>query len=153
MEVSGKHTVLFLCTGNACRSQMAEGWAKHFGGEAVVVFSAGVMLHGLDPKAVTVMGEVGIDISAQQCKLIEDLPLEHFDVVITLCDHAKEECPYFAGGGRRLHRAFDDPPFLAAAVGSEEEGLGQYRRVRDEISTFVEGVLAGVIGKKSSVSG
>ena len=147
MGTSDKHTILFLCTGNACRSQMGEGWAKHFGGEAVDVYSAGVIRHGLDPKAVAVMAEAGIDISAQKSKLIDELPLDHFDFVITLCDHANEECPYFAGGGRRLHRAFDDPPFLAAKSASDEEGVAHYRRVRDEIKAFVQGVLSGVTGQ------
>lgn len=147
MTASEKHTILFLCTGNACRSQMAEGWAKYFGRGVVDVYSAGVIRHGLDPKAEAVMAEAGIDISAQNSKLIEELPLDHFDFVITLCDHANEECPYFAGGGRRLHRAFDDPPFLAAKAASEEEGLVHYRRVRDEIRAFVEGVLSGVTGQ------
>ena len=146
MEASDKHTVLFLCTGNACRSQMAEGWAKHFGGEAVSIYSAGLAREEVDPRAIAVMAESGIDISAQNSKLIDELPLERFDFVVTLCDHANEECPYFSEGGRRLHRAFDDPPSLAATAGSEDEAMVHYRRVRDEIRSFVEGVLAGVVG-------
>jgi len=148
MEASAKHTVLFLCTGNACRSQMAEGWAKHFGGAAVDVYSAGLARQTVDPRAIAVMAEAGIDISGQNAKLIDELPLERFDFVVTLCDHAKEECPYFAGGGRRMHRAFDDPPSLAAKAGGEEEALAHYRRVRDEIRSFVEGVLPGVVGRR-----
>ena len=147
MESASKHTVLFLCTGNACRSQMAEGWAKHFCGEAVAVYSAGIARQDVDPLAIAVMAEAGIDISAQKSKLIEELPDERFDFVVTLCDHANEECPYFSGGGRRLHRAFADPPSLAVSAASEEEALAHYRRVRDEIRIFVEGFMAGVIGR------
>ncbi|MDH4321456.1 MAG: arsenate reductase ArsC [Desulfobulbaceae bacterium] len=147
MDAADKYTVLFLCTGNACRSQMAEGWAKHFGGEAVAVYSAGLARHTVDPRAIAVMAEAGVNIAGQNSKLIDELPLERFDFVVTLCDHANEECPYFAGGGRRLHRAFDDPPRLAAGAADEEEALAPYRRVRDEIRSFVEKFMAGVVGR------
>lgn len=148
MDDSGKHTILFLCGGNACRSQMAEGWARHFGQEAVDVYSAGVSRQGLDPRAVKVMAEAGVDIAGRDSKLIEELPIDRFDYVITLCDHANEECPYFdGGGGRRLHRAFEDPPVLAANAAGDDEGLVHYRRVRDEIKAFVEGFLGGLLGK------
>ncbi|MDH5298458.1 MAG: arsenate reductase ArsC [Desulfobulbaceae bacterium] len=145
MGFGARKTILFLCTGNACRSQMAEGWAKHFAGGAVDVYSAGVARREVDPLAVQVMGEAGVDIGAHSSKLIDELPEQRFDFVVTLCDHANEECPYFAGGGRRMHRAFDDPPRLAAAAPSEAEALIHYRRVRDEIRTFVEGLVANIV--------
>lgn len=147
MEPTDKKTILFLCTGNACRSQMAEGWAKQFAGDKVVVYSAGVARHEIDPRAVRVMEDAGVDISSQCSKLIDELPEQRYDFVVTLCDHANEECPYFSGGGRRMHRAFDDPPVLAAGAGDEEEALQHYRRVRDEIRSFVEGLLASITAR------
>jgi arsenate reductase len=130
-----KTTVLFLCTGNSCRSQMAEGWARHLHGDTIEAYSAGIEKHGLNPLAVRVMAEAGVDISGYRSKLVSELPMQQFDWVITLCGHASETCPYFPG--RKIHRGFDDPPQLAADARSEEEALGQYRRVRDEIRTFI----------------
>lgn len=147
MEPGKKKTILFLCTGNACRSQMAEGWAKKFAGGKVVVYSAGVARKEVDPRALQVMREAGVDIGGQCSKLIDELPEQRYDCVVTLCDHANEECPYFSGGGRRLHRPFDDPPSLAAGAVDEEEALAHYRRVRDEIRSFVSGVLTGLTGR------
>ena len=147
MDASDKHTVLFLCGSNSCRSQMAEGWARRVGLDLVDVYSAGISRKNVDPRAIAVMAEVGVDISGQSSKTISDLPIERFDFVITLCDHANEECPYFnEGGGRRLHRAFEDPPSLAASANNEEEIMDHYRRIRDEIKVFVEGFLGGVVG-------
>ena len=127
--------VLFLCTGNSCRSQMAEGWARHLKGGAIEARSAGLVKHGLNPQAVRVMAEAGVDISGQDSKTIEELPGVAFDYVITLCDHASESCPYFPG--RIIHRGFPDPPTLAANAASEAEKLACYRQVRDHIRDFI----------------
>jgi arsenate reductase len=132
--------VLFLCTGNSCRSQMAEGWAKHLRADDFDAWSAGVETHGLNPNAVAVMAEAGVDISAHESKLVIDLLPVGFDLVVTVCDNARETCPVFPGDERVIHRAFEDPPFLAQGAATEEEALGHYRRVRDEIREFVEGL-------------
>lgn len=136
--------VLFLCTGNSCRSQMAEGWARHLKAGQIEAFSAGVETHGLNPHAVAVMAEAGVDITAQQSQHIDEFADTALDVVVTVCDRAAESCPVFTGSTRVIHRAFDDPPRLAAAAPSEAEALGPYRRVRDEIRAFVE-TLPGAI--------
>jgi len=132
--------VLFLCTGNSCRSQMAEGWCRHLKAGSIECRSAGVEPHGVNPRAVEVMAEAGVDIRGQTSKTVDDLPAGTFDYVVTLCDHANEACPFLPGNGRRIHRAFDDPPRLAESSGSEEEALSHYRRVRDEIRAFVLGM-------------
>nr|WP_319587971.1 arsenate reductase ArsC [uncultured Desulfobulbus sp.] len=108
---SNKMAILFLCTGNSCRSQMAEGWARHLRADVIAPYSAGIEKHGLNPYAVRIMAEAGIDISRQRSKLIEELPIAAFDYVITLCGHAHETCSYFPG--RTVHRGFADPPELA----------------------------------------
>ena len=133
-----KLNVLFLCTGNSCRSQMAEGWARHLKGDLIEPYSAGIETHGLNPHAVRVMAEAGVDISAHHSKTLDDLPDVQFDYVVTVCDHAHESCPLFPGKTRVVHMGFDDPPRLAAEAQSEEEALEHYRRVRDEIRAFVE---------------
>ncbi len=133
-----KPKILFLCTGNSCRSQMAEGWARHLKGDVIEPYSAGIEKHGLNEKAVRVMAEAGVDISGQQSRLVSELPVQDFDYVVTVCDHAHESCPLFPGTARVVHRGFDDPPRLAAGAASEEEALEHYRRVRDEIRAFVE---------------
>jgi len=130
--------ILFLCTGNSCRSQMAEGWARHLQGDEIEAFSAGIETHGLNPDAVRVMAEAGVDISAQRAKLLDELRGLEFDCVVTVCDHAREACPVFPGKVRGLHAGFDDPPRLAANAKTEEERLAAYRRVRDEIRAFIE---------------
>jgi len=140
-----KKNLLFLCTGNSCRSQMAEGWARALKGELFDVYSAGVVRHGMNQNAVRVMAEAGVDISGQTSKTVDDLPPVEFDAVITLCGHANETCPLFRGSARRMHAGFDDPPALAADAASEEEALGHYRRVRDEIRAFVE-AMPGNLG-------
>lgn len=132
-----KQKILFLCTGNSCRSQMAEGWAKHLRGNVIEAYSAGIEKHGLNPLAVKVMAEAGVDISNQQSNLIEELPVKEFDWVITLCGHANETCPFFPG--RKFHKGFDDPPKLAADAKTEETKLAHYRRVRGEIRDFIDG--------------
>lgn len=132
-----KKKVLFLCTGNSCRSQMAEGWSKHLKSDQIEAYSAGIETHGLNPKAVQVMKEVGIDISGNKSKLATDLKEIEFDYVVTVCGHANETCPFFPGKTRVVHVGFDDPPKLAQNAKTEEEALGHYRRVRDEIKAFI----------------
>ncbi len=130
--------VLFLCKGNSCRSQMAEGWARSLHGHKVEPYSAGVDPGLLDPRAVAVMGEAGVDISAQRPKSVSEVLEVPLDLVVTVCDHAQEACPVFPGRVRLMHRSFEDPPRLATSATTEEEALGHYRRVRDEIRAFVE---------------
>ena len=130
--------VLFLCTGNSCRSQMAEGWARHLKGDQIEPYSAGIEAHGLNPDAVRVMAEVGVDISGQRSKLVNELRGVEFDYVVTVCDNAHEACPVFAGKAKAIHVSFDDPPRLAVNAKTESERLAPYRRVRDEIRAFVE---------------
>ncbi len=132
---SDKIKILFLCTGNSCRSQIAEGWAKTLKADTIDAYSAGIEKHGLNPLAVKVMAEAGVDISSQQSKIIDDLPVRNFDWVITLCGHANETCPFFPG--KQIHHGFDDPPQLAANVATEEEKLVHYRKVRDEIREYI----------------
>ena len=130
--------ILFLCTGNSCRSQMAEGWTRALKGDRIQVFSAGIETHGLNPRAVKVMAEAGVDISGHRSKTVADLPTKDFDYVVTVCDHAHESCPLFLGKTKVVHVGFDDPPRLAKDTQTEEEALAHYRRVRDEIKAFVE---------------
>ncbi len=134
---SERTSVLFLCTGNSCRSQMAEGWARHLHEGTIEAHSAGIEKHGLNPNAVRVMGEIGIDISGHFSKTLEDLAGVEFDLVITVCGHAHETCPVFPGNARVVHHGFDDPPKLALNAKDEEEALSHYRRVRDEIGAFM----------------
>jgi arsenate reductase len=135
---SGRPRVLFLCTGNSCRSQMAEGWARALEAAEMEPFSAGIEKHGLNPLAVKVMAEAGVDISGQRSKTVAELGGARFDLVVTVCGHANENCPVFPGRTRVVHVGFDDPPKLAAGAASEEEALEHYRRVRDEIRAFVK---------------
>lgn len=137
-----KLKVLFLCTGNSCRSQMAEGWTRHLKGEDIEVYSAGIEAHGLNRRAVKVMKESGIDITGQKSQLIEEFKNIHLDVVVTVCGHAHETCPYFPENSKVVHFGFDDPPKMAQALaekgGTEQQQLNCYRQVRDEIKSFVE---------------
>jgi arsenate reductase (thioredoxin) len=133
-----KLKVLFLCTGNSCRSQMAEGWARALRGDVVEAYSAGVEPHGMNPRAVQVMREAGVDISGHRSKHVDELRDVPLDYVVTVCDHANETCPLFPGETKVVHVGFDDPPRLAKEAKSEEEALGHYRRVRDEIRHFIE---------------
>jgi arsenate reductase len=133
-----KPNVLFLCTGNSCRSQMAEGWAKHLMADRIEAFSAGTEPHGMNARAVEVMREAGVDISGHHSKHVDELANVAFDYVVTVCDHANETCPIFPGKTRRIHVGFDDPPRLAKGAKTEEEALAHYRRVRDEIRQFIE---------------
>jgi arsenate reductase len=130
--------VLFLCTGNSCRSQMAEGWTRHLKGDVIEPYSAGIAPRSLDPRVVKVMAEAGVDISAQRAKHVDELRDVEFDTVVTVCDNAREHCPAFPGPTRVVHVGFDDPPTLAANARTEAEALAHYRRVRDEIRAFVE---------------
>jgi arsenate reductase len=130
--------VLFLCTGNSCRSQMAEGWTKPPKGDIVEAYSAGIEAHGLNARAVAVMAEAGVDISSHRSKTIAEVLAVPFDYVVTVCGNAHETCPMFPGKAKVIHVGFDDPPKLAKDAKSEEEALNHYRRVRDQIRAFVE---------------
>ena len=130
--------ILFLCTGNSCRSQMAEGWARHLKSDRFDAYSAGVETHDLDPNAVKVMAEAGVDISGHRSQHIDEFRNVHLDHVVTVCGHAHESCPVFPGKTKVTHVGFDDPPQLAQDAATEDEALLHYRRVRDEIRAFVE---------------
>ncbi len=131
-----KLNVLFLCTGNSCRSQMAEGWCRFLKNKTINAFSAGTKKHGLNPHAVAVMKESGVDISNQRSKTVDDLPSMDFDLVITVCEDASKNCPYFPGK-KVIHFGFDDPPILTKNLENKEEVLKVYSRVRDEIKNFI----------------
>jgi arsenate reductase len=131
--------VLFLCNGNSCRSQMAEGWAKALKSDVIEPYSAGIETHGLNPSAVKVMAEAGVDISSQHSKNVAELMDVPLDYVVTMCGHAHETCPMWMDGKAKVvHVGFDDPPKQAKAARTEEEALDCYRRVRDEIRAFIE---------------
>jgi arsenate reductase len=132
-----KTRILFLCTGNSCRSQMAEGWARRLKGDMIEAHSAGIETHGLNPRAVAVMAEAGVDITGQRSQNIREFADVPLDYVVTVCGHASENCPIFPGATRVVHVGFDDPPKLAADAATEEEALAHYRRVRDEIRDFI----------------
>ncbi len=133
-----KLKILFLCTGNSCRSQMAEGWARKLKSAELEPYSAGIEIHGMNPRAMQVMAEAGADISGQRSKHVDELAAIPFDYVVTVCDHAAESCPRFPGKAKIVHHSFEDPPRLAKTATTEEEALGHYRRVRDEIRRFIE---------------
>ena len=128
--------ILFLCTGNSCRSQMAEGWTRHLKMDQIDAYSAGTKAQGLNQQAVKVMGEVGIDIARHTSKTLDQLDVA-FNYVVTVCSAADHVCPQFPGRTKVVHVGFDDPPHLAQRTASEEETLQHYRRVRDEIGEFV----------------
>ncbi len=140
----GKLKILFLCTGNSCRSQMAEGWARHLKGDLIEAYSAGIEPKEIDPRAVRAMAEAGIDISRQRSKSVMELGDMEFDYVITLCDDAQQSCPFFPAKTAIIHHGFDDPPQLAENSRDEEEAMGHYRRVRDEIKAYVETLPASL---------
>lgn len=125
--------VLVLCTGNSCRSQMAEAWIKYYSGDEANVYSAGIEAHGLNSYAVKVMMDTFIDISGQKSKTIDDLPDIRFEYIITLCDNAKENCPYFPGDAVRLHKSFPDPEQFK---GTDEEIIDAFTELRDMIEDF-----------------
>ena len=146
--------VLFLCTGNSCRSQMAEGALRELGGNSFEASSAGTTPTRINPTAVRVMAEIAIDISAQRSKSVVEMMGEHFDYVVTVCDNARESCPVFPGGATKLHWSFDDP--AAAAAGTEEEQLKVFRRVRDEIVSHIKEFVVdrgGSMGKPNAIEG
>jgi len=142
--------LLYLCTGNSCRSQMAEGWTRALKGEQITVYSAGIETHGLNPNAVKVMAEAGVDISGQKSQHIDEFKDTPIDVVVTVCNHAHETCPWFPADCRVVHVGFDDPPRmareLAAKGATDEEQLDAYRKVRDQIRAFVQELPANVQG-------
>ncbi|MEW6545229.1 MAG: arsenate reductase ArsC [Nitrospirota bacterium] len=138
-----KKRVLFLCTGNSCRSQMAEGLLRHLAGDRFEVASAGTRPAGLNPGAVEVMREIGLDIAHHRSKGIEEFQGETFAYVVTVCDRARESCPVFPGAATVLHWSFDDP---AAAQGTEEERRAVFRRVRDEIASRIERFVEATAG-------
>jgi arsenate reductase len=145
--------VLFLCTGNSCRSQMAEGWARKLASESIEAYSAGIEKHGLNPLAVKVMAEEGVDIAGHRSKTVDELRGVTFDFVVTVCGHARETCPVFPGRAKVVHHGFDDPPKLAGDAATEEEALVHYRRVRDEIRRFVETLPAALTGEDAERGG
>ena len=128
--------VLFLCTGNSARSQMAEGILRHLAGDRFEVFSAGTRPVGLNPNAVTAMAEIGINIAESRSKSVDEFASQQFDYVFTVCDSAKESCPIFPGGGRRLHQSFEDP-----AAAPADQQLGVFRKVRDQIADRLQEFL------------
>lgn len=135
--------VLFLCTGNSCRSQMAEGWLRHLTGGRWAAHSAGLSPHGLNPHAVTVMREAGVDIAHHTSDSLETYAETPFDLFITVCDNAREACPVTPPGSRSLHWSFEDPPTIARERNlTGEDALAVYRRVRDEIRARIETLLA-----------
>lgn len=130
-----KKKVLFICTHNSARSQMAEGILRHLYGEFYEVFSAGTELSKVNPYAIKVMSEIDIDISYHRSKSVDEFLEKEFDYVVTVCDDAKETCPFFPGGKKYLHKSFEDP---ASFYGSEEEKLNKFREVRDKIKNWIE---------------
>ena len=130
-------SILFLCTGNSCRSQMAEGLCRHLRGDVMDPSSAGIENRGLNPLAVRAMREIGIDISGQRSKTVDELDQREYDYVVTVCTGAVEACPFFPARLGVVHHGFDDPPKLAEGSSSEEEAMVHYRRVRNEIRDFV----------------
>jgi arsenate reductase len=132
-----KKNIMFLCTGNSCRSQMAEGWARKYWGHEFNIYSAGTKKQGMNERAMKVMEEAGVSISSHYSKTVEELPTGSFDYVVTVCDNAHENCPYFPGG-KIVHIGFQDPPALTKDMTNEDEVLTVYRRVRDEIEAFVK---------------
>jgi arsenate reductase len=127
--------ILVLCTGNSCRSQLAEGYLRHFAGNKATIYSAGIETHGVNPKAIQVMAEDGIDINHHTSNNVDEYTGIPFDYVITVCDNAKENCPFFPTNAQRLHYNFPDP---AKATGNAEEIMNEFRRVRDMIKTYAQ---------------
>ncbi|UCG14998.1 MAG: arsenate reductase ArsC [Deltaproteobacteria bacterium] len=139
MSVKSRPRILFLCTGNSCRSQMAQGFARHLKSDEIEAHSAGVAPKGVDPRAIEAMAEAGVDISNQSSKSLDEISQVEFDYVVTLCDNAQRTCPSFPGKKTKVvHVGFEDPPKLAATATGEEEIMGHYRRIRDKIRAFVE---------------
>lgn len=131
--------ILYLCTGNSCRSQMAEGWTRHLGGDDFEAASAGIEAHGKNPRAIRVMAEAGVDISGQESTIVDEGMLQRADVVVTVCGHADEQCPALPPGIHKVHWPLTDP---AKATGSEEQILDQFRATRDEVRRRVGDLLS-----------
>ena len=142
-----KMKILFLCTGNSCRSQMAEGWTRQLKSAVLEPYSAGIERHGMNPHAIQVMAEAGVDITRQRSKTVAELGPLQFDYVVTVCGHADEHCPVFPGPAKVVHIGFDDPPKLAAGLPDGNEKLAIYRRVRDQIRAFVETLPTALTNK------
>lgn len=142
-----KIKLLYLCTGNSCRSQMAEGWTRHLKDDQIEVYSAGIETHGLNPNAVKVMAEAGVDISAHQSQNIDEFKDIKLDYVITVCGNANETCPIFPGDTNVIHIGFDDPPKMAEAFENEEDKLNCFRTVRDQIKTYIETLPEKLTGR------
>ncbi len=140
-----KQNILFLCTGNSCRSQMAEALCRELKGEFYEVYSAGIEQHGMNQRAVVVLAEIGLDTALQYSKTLNDLAGIEFDHVVTVCANADRKCPIFRGKARVTHIGFDDPPKLAQDAHSEEEALTHFRRIRDEIKAFVLSLPRGLM--------
>ncbi len=136
-EDTKKIKVLFLCTGNACRSQMAEGWARHLKSDRIEAYSAGICPIGVSSRAAEAMYESGVDISGHKSQHLDEFSDVDFDYVVTLCDNAAEQCPVFGGSAKVIHRPFEDPYF---ATGTKEQVMAQFRKARDLIRVFVEGM-------------
>lgn len=143
--------ILFLCTGNSCRSQMAEGWARALKGDIIEPYSAGIQTHDLNPYAVQVMQEVGVDISWHRSRHLDEFDLEKLDYIITVCDHAQESCPLVPPGCRVIHQGFPDPPRLAAGLEDQQAIFDCYRRVRDQIRSYIA-TLPGSLAEKGERS-
>ena len=136
--MTDKLNVLFLCTGNSCRSQMAEGFCRALRGDSINAYSAGIETHGLNPSAVAVMAEAGVDITSQKSQLLSELAAVTFDYVVTVCSHAHETCPVFPAEATVVHVGFDDPPRLAKSLPPGTDPLDCYRRIRDEIRNYIK---------------
>jgi len=132
------NNILYLCTGNSCRSQMAEGWSHRLGGDEFNAESAGIEAHGKNPRAIAVMQETGIDISGQESTIVSDEMLRRADIVVTVCGHADEQCPVLPPGVRKMHWPLADP---AKAIGDEEEIMTEFRVTRDEVMRRVQDLL------------
>lgn len=139
--------ILVLCTGNSCRSQMAEGYLRYFAGDRAVIYSAGIETHGVNPRAIATMLEDGIDISSHTSNHVDEYANVNFDLILTVCDHAKEQCPYFPSRARRIHYNFPDP---AKATGNEKEIEEEFRRVRKQIRDFCQELIRTEINQDSS---
>ncbi len=140
--MESKKNILVLCTGNSCRSQIAEGYLRHFFGNVANVYSAGVETHGVNPRAVAIMAEDGIDISHHTSNHVDEYAEIPFDLILTVCDHAKERCPYFPSQAVRLHYNFPDP---AKATGSEEEVMKSFRTTRDLIKSYCHNLTSVIL--------
>ena len=151
MENTKKVKILFLCTGNSCRSQIAEGFTRRLKKGEIEARSAGLEPKGIDPRAIKTMAEVGIDISSQSSTSIDEIKYIEFDYVITLCDNAQKTCPSFPAKTSIIHEGFEDPPRLAENARDEEEAMQHYRRVRDQIKTFVEQLPDTLLNRKQNV--